>query len=597
MLSPDERSVLLDALRPDPGTQLDAAVATTFTVDFAAALVPPLAFARQELSRTDDPVAALQAVRQCSDRIDVFHQGGQIAVPLRASRLVAYLEPMLHAVRRPTPGTLFHPKVWFLRYLDPDTDEETYRLLCLTRNLTQDRSWDAVVRLDGWRQGRPSAGNRPLADLVRSLPGRCITALPADRVARIEQLADDARHIEWDLPADVDDTTFHLLRGSRSAVPDFSGRRHLVVSPFLTDEGLGIVAPSGQVTVVSRPESFDTLDPATLNGIDRRVLLSVPAIDEDPPTSQEPATESASGSVPFGLHAKIVVVERGHRAHVFVGSANATGPAFSGNVEFVVELIGSRSRLGVDATLDGGLATYLEEYPGTGGQDPDPEDDVRRRLEMALRQVVESQWHATVAPAGNDWAVTVSTARPVQLDDGMRGTVELLTHPGVALPLVAGATDHGTVPAVALADVTPFLAVRIELGGLGAATVVRAVLDGDPPGRLDMVLASQVDTPEKFLRFLALLLGLDSGAALIGADSPASGAGAEFGVLGPGGGVLEAVLRALADNPQAVTDLDRLVQGLRRTEQGRAVLPDGFGTLWETVMAAHDRLTGVAVTA
>ena len=593
MLSPDERAVLLDALRPPPGQTLDAAVATTFTVDFAAALVPPLAFARHELARTDDPLAVLQAVREAGDRIDAFYQAGQLAVPLRASRLVAYLETMLHAVERPAPGNLFHPKVWFLRYEDPDTGEQSYRLLCLTRNLTQDRSWDVVVRLDGMRQGRPIAGNRPLADLVRSLPGRAVTPLPADRVARIDRLADDARHVDWQLPPDVDEVLFHLISGRRPVVPDFFGRRHLVVSPFLTDDGIATVAPSKAVTVVSRPESFDALSPATAAALDRRILVSMPAPDADDATDGGAATKDATAEhvAPFGLHAKIVVAERGHRAHVFLGSANATGAAFTGNVEFVVEVVGSRARLGVDAMLSGDLARYLEEYPGTGGAEPDPEDDVRRRLENVLRGLAELVWKLQVTPDGDAWCLAVSTGLPIRLDDGMRATVELLTNPGVARPLLAGATHHGAVDGVLLADVTPFLAVRLELSGIGVATVVRAVMDVDPPNRLDTVLATQVDTPEKFLRFLALLLGLDGGAPVGLGEGMEAGAAGPFGAFGASGGVLEAVLRALADSPRVVADLDRLVQGLARTERGRAVLPEGFAALWQTVMAAHAQLT------
>ena len=38
MLAPDDRSVLLDLLRPPPGSSLDVAVATTFTLDLEAAL-------------------------------------------------------------------------------------------------------------------------------------------------------------------------------------------------------------------------------------------------------------------------------------------------------------------------------------------------------------------------------------------------------------------------------------------------------------------------------------------------------------------------------------------------------------------------------
>ena len=45
MLEPDSRVVLLDQLRPPPGYRLHAAVATTFTLDLATAVVPSLAFA------------------------------------------------------------------------------------------------------------------------------------------------------------------------------------------------------------------------------------------------------------------------------------------------------------------------------------------------------------------------------------------------------------------------------------------------------------------------------------------------------------------------------------------------------------------------
>ena len=42
MLAPDNRGLLLDALRPPPGHSLDRAVATTFTLDLETALMVPL---------------------------------------------------------------------------------------------------------------------------------------------------------------------------------------------------------------------------------------------------------------------------------------------------------------------------------------------------------------------------------------------------------------------------------------------------------------------------------------------------------------------------------------------------------------------------
>ena len=56
--------------------------------------------------------------------------------------------------------------------------------------------------------------------------------------------------------------------------------------------------------------------------------------------------------------------------------------------------------------------------------------------------------------------------------------------------------------------------------------------------------------------------------------------------------MLELVLRALADRPSALDDLDRLVQRLQATERGREVLPDGFEQLWQVAREAQRRRLG-----
>jgi hypothetical protein len=118
---------------------------------------------------------------------------------------------------------------------------------------------------------------------------------------------------------------------------------------------------------------------------------------------------------------------------------------------------------------------------------------------------------------------------------------------------------------------------------------VRASLVGDPPGRLDEVIARQVDTPEKFLRFLALLLGLaENPFAVLSGEAQGTGTwlANRIGQVG----LFELLIRAVADRPAAIGDLDRLVERLEATEQGRAVLPSGFGELWATVREAHRQL-------
>jgi len=593
VLAPDARVLLLDQLRPPQGYRLDAAVATTFTLGLEAALVPPLAFAAAGLRTAADPLSITAAVRQCTDRVDVFCQAGMVKVPAVASDLFAFLEPMVHEVAAP-PGGLFHPKLWLLRFA-ADGLQDLYRLLVLSRNLTNDHAWDVTLRLDAVRQAQPMASNAPLAALLRRLPATVTVPMPDERRSRVLALAEDARRLVWDLPDEVDALTFHVfgVPGQRPA-PDFSGRRHLVVSPFLEAGGLEQVSRSGRdTTVVSRAESFDALPPTALAGPLSPFLLSaVSPAAESEDDGVEPE-ELPPPALLDGLHAKLYVVERGWRSHVFVGSANATDAAFSRNVELLVEMEAKASRLGIAAFLssEGGLGALLEPYDAVGGAAPDPRDEDRYRLEEALRRLATQQWVASVSGDDGVHDLEVTSDRELRLEPATSAQVELLTRRGTAEALLDGHTASVAFDDVPLAEVTPFLVITLRgVGGLEVTGVVKAALVDDPEGRLDAVLAAQVDTPEKFLRLLALLLGLADGhlLALLAATS-AAGSGSAARV-GPAPGVFESLVRALALRPAALADLDGLVERLQRTEQGLAVLPPGFLDLWSVVQATRSAL-------
>ena len=209
MLEPDGRAVLVELLRPPPGAELVRGIATTFTLDLTSALAAPLSFASHRLGSGKDPVAILQAINMASDHLDIFCQAGQMTPPSGASDLVACLEQMVHPVKSPHAGGLFHPKIWLLEF--SDGSETSFRFLCASRNLTGDRSWDVVVRLDGTRGSRPLAVNKPLRDLTLNLPTWTIQPLPAGRTARLHELAESVRYAEWEYPGDVGDVIFHAV--------------------------------------------------------------------------------------------------------------------------------------------------------------------------------------------------------------------------------------------------------------------------------------------------------------------------------------------------------------------------------------------------
>jgi hypothetical protein len=607
MLPPDNRHVLLDLLRPPLGGRLAHAVATTFTLDLTAALVAPLAFASQRLHGKQDPVAIMEAVRGAADRVDVFCQSGHVRIPARHSDLMAFLEGAIHEVVPPRPGRLFHPKLWALLF---ESDEgDSLRLVVATRNLTDDVSWDVAVRLDGVIDSRPHARNAPLAGFIRNLPAMARDSLPPERVQRIENLAETLRYAVWDSLPPAGEPTFHVfgVEGLRRSSPDFTGYRHLIVSPFVNDGGLDVVAPTSRgstVTLVSRPEQMEQLETATVQRLSATRIVSPLAgltaagedKDEDAASLGVTSGPSVTGSLlGGGLHAKLYVVERNRAAHVFVGSANATEAAFDGNVEVLVEFSAGAAKFGVDTFLGqtSGMAELLEDYLAVGGAEADPKEDAQAQLENVLRRVASLRWSLTVEAVSEPYTLHAQVRGRVGLDADTVARIALLTQPARARDFRA---DHEVKFAnVPLADVTPFLIVSLsrEIDGIGrleANTVVRARLVKDPAGRLDAVLARQVDTPEKFLRFLLLLLGLeDRGGFEMSAAGDGAGSWSRAGRLG----TLEAILRALAEHPSAIDELDRLVVRLRRTEEGSRILPEGFDTVWDQVLAARRRLPSV----
>ena len=512
-------------------------------------------------------------------------QAGAIGVPEKAPDLLAFLEPMVHPVR-PPGGGLFHPKVWFIRYVD-ESGARSYRLLVLTRNLTMDSSWDLAARLDSERiADRPQKESAALADFLRSLPDRTTQRFDAARKRRVLQLADEAAHVVWELPDRADEVLLHYLDSGRALTMDLRGSRHLVVSPFVDAGGLTKISATGRIEILSRAEELDKLGGSVTGRLQPRVLDELAVV------------QAVEGSRLGGqLHAKMYVVEQARnwsKSHVFIGSANATGAAFTVNTEFMVEIRGHKKWFGIDQFLgDGGSFIGLTEpYEPNGTEGADPDEEARRELANAVRRVAGLPYTVRVLDTQDASAarfdLRLQSKGAFGLERGWSATVELLTLTDYAAAVAPGTALDALVPDVETGDISPFLAIRVESPtGARASSVVVAELINPPDNRLDVVLARQIDTPDKFLRFVFFLLSLGNPTALATLATAPSHEGSGRSPFGNGAsGVLEMVLAALATRPEALADLDALISRLETTNAGVASLPEGFMAFWAVVREA-----------
>lgn len=591
MLEPQTRAALSEQLAPPPGYELSHAVGTTFTLDLESALTIPLSFASHRISSADGNLGILDAIRRASDRIDIFAQAGEISMGGRTD-LVAFLEPIVHPVT--VKRGLFHPKVWFLEYASGD--ELSYRFICASRNLTRDRSWDVIVRLDGnvaptASRADAEALNAPLTSLLRRLPTLAVRTPTPDRHARIAALADRFDTIEWDLPDGLRDLSFHVLGTRGAALPELRGQRALIISPFVSDDGLATLRRGirSETHLLSRIETLDRLAPTSL---DDRLRTSV--LDDAAAlfTDDDDSGEAAVIVDPLtGLHAKVIVVDTRAGAQLFFGSANATGAALRDNVEVMVGLVGQTKQVGVDATL-AALGPLVEAYAAQGGVEPNDDEEASYRLERYLRSLAGLRLSARLLVGDPHslavWAEDTDYTEPEELS--LRW--HLLTRPDAGGRGFPGSVDSPTtLEELALTDITPFIVLTAnDADGNERRTIVLAQLLDDIDTRRDAIIARQLTDRGAFIRLLMLLLEL-AGQPLPGGGHSAGFFGEQAAASGEGAGLFESLVRAVGSGHGGLADVQRIVNYLSTTDDGSTILPEGFAELWAAVWAAHERLT------
>lgn len=619
MLQPHDRRLLMESLRPPPGYQLDYAIGTTFSLDLVALLVTPLAFTFFDWESDDgkpvmEPIALLKAIRKNAERLAVFCQAGEIKIPPREQRLFAYLEDCVHQVAVQGPDGVFHPKVWVLRFVGAER-AITYRMICASRNITFDRSWDTLLVLDGQLRERQNGftQNHPLGDFIRHLPLLTIDPIPESTKERIEQIEQELRRVEFESPEGLELAAFWPI-----GIPNYRRwpfqncrERVLVVSPFLSADTLNVLRPvDGCGVLISRSDALRVLSPDLLARYEQVLVLdssvseavSEPEMETDQQHARGEFDRNRVGDDLRGLHAKLYVADDGWSARLWTGSANATSAAFHHNVEFLVELRGKKSQIGIDALIGSAsapteLKKLLQPYVGTEATEDDVWQDrfdqeaLRIRLFIA-KAGIEAKATATAVDKTYELELTaekhdlpcevVVSCWPITCNE------ELFEQPvdfGNGRKIVA-------YKQLSVAALTPFFAfrVRIVIGGRTGEIrfVVKVPLFGAPADRKDHLLQYVIRNQRELMAYLLMLLARPEEDS-VNANLLQRFANGETAALHSwfDAPIFESLLRCLDRNPQQLDEVWALLRDLAGTEEGRALIPEGLSEIWAPIWAAR----------
>jgi len=589
-------------LKPPEGYTLDYAITTTYSLDMEAILLVPVAlFFSEDLDINPEEVRddMLEALTNVSKHISIYCQRGKIKVPNTYNRLMAYWEKSIHQIQLPKFNQSFHPKIWVIRYLpDKKNFPIRYRLINTSRNLTFSRDWDLAVTVDGIVDKSKDTLNTTLVHMLRYLNNAGGKKIP---IRFFEELPS----VQFDVPNNFDSLYFHPIgipnpeTASTYPNPIINTKKkldfRLVMSPFLDANTINKLNENTRKLVLFSSEfELSGLPESCLSRVDRKFMFS-PFIEEAEKLDalSEPGTEPLSQN----LHAKFFIDKKGAEVSWFIGSANATSPANSRNIEFMVELKSKKYAVSPGkmedqlTVADKANITLFEPFSGIKRpqieEEKIREQDVRKLIHnlsglfISGEAIPDTDKHYTLIieiPETDiiiPWGFSVwikplpeRAKAPVEIDLSKRNIIDNFS-----------VYDETTL--------SPFLLFEIRYSG---KTEKRFVLDmkidlGE--NRFKKIFSSIINNRSRFLSYLAFLLSeetpmLQNGNEVTKNKNNNVGNRNDIAFF-EGAPVFEKLLLVASRKPARLKKIDGLIRRLKGEQDldGREIVSREFEKMWE----------------
>ena len=586
-----------EQLIPPPGYDLARAIGTTYSLDLETLMVLPVALFYSKLldGHPDDlRYDMLEAITKSADKITVFYQNGQLKVPQKYHHLMAYWENGIAPITMDNHVSSFHPKVWVMRYECKDK-KPIYRMLVTSRNLTFNRDWDIAFATEGSIQEKEQSKNKPLVHFLQYLDGRTNKKIS-------NTFLNDLNYVKFDLP-----DNFDYLKFLPVGIEDPDEKKNypnpltslnnawdelLIISPFLDNTTLRKLHAfsTKRPYLLSRKEEMDGIDVDTLTHFDNwqfsrfiqeaehRDILS---------ENEEPMDQH--------LHAKLFVALKDQRTSWFMGSANCSDPAQCRNVEFMVELRGSETKITskrvfqqlTDETKSDGITLFTPyDFNARVSVEEQKRIDLDvRKIKYDLSQLsIKGEVSQVAGATAYNVSIEIDarkfrmsaeykiTLRP--LPEKNRSSVELI--PGK----INSFNEFTGYPETLL---SPFLDFEITKGGLVCSRFV-LWMDIELPGtRLNRIFTSIIDSKEKFLKYLTFLLTGEESELIDNnhtEKSTTGGNGQSFSI--EGAPVYERLLIAASRFPGKLRSINNLIERLKQEArpEDEPIVTKDFEDFW-----------------
>lgn len=266
-------------------------------------------------------------------------------------------------------------------------------------------------------------------------------------------------------------------------------------------------------------------------------------------------------------------------------------------------------QIGVKAILGdskSGLLKFLNPYVRNALTEEDPESkEAERTVEQAVRTLASTPFELRITPSpGDDRGIhdlVLTADEQLLLPEGAEVECRPISLDRDRLVSLLPESGHvATWPRVATPRVTSLIAFEISAGqGKARSTdsfVARVRLADPLPQDRDGAITRQlISSKERLLGYLAFLLAdpsVDAGdiefIETFAPEGPASpGSETSSGPAPVSFPLMEKLVQAVDRNPASLDQIAGIIEELRKSEEGRDLLPAGFEEVWKPVYEAR----------
>jgi len=321
-------------LKPPLGYRFDKGFTTTYSLHLDILLTMPIFLdgrLSEEKAVIQNYAGVVKTINSFRDKFKVYVQKGEIQTSSlgskKASRLYELLRPMIKEISKDTTKSSFHPKLWLLRYESENKTTKRYRLIILSKNLTNSKDLDIAIVFDGKISDKSKHQH-----INESLFYFSNKVLEDNSFTKKE-----LEYIAWDNIDGYNLQNLHILpRDNKNLafIKDNKIKNEIVVfSPFISNNLF-----NNNITLVTREEELSkkvckniyTINSSIIEEEENEMDVNLEMFIRD---------DSSNETVFINqLHAKIYIYTKNGKNWLTFGSANATNRGLFQNDEVLVEL-------------------------------------------------------------------------------------------------------------------------------------------------------------------------------------------------------------------------------------------------------------------